>query len=233
MTSRVAIVTAAGRGIGAACARELARQGYSLALMSPSGAASKLADEWGGVGVDGSVTILADLERLVGNTVSAFGRIDAVVNGAGHPAKGDLLAITDEDWRAGYDHLFMSVVRMARLVTPHMERQGGGAFVNLSTFAAGEPSLKFPVSAAVRASLGSFAKLYSQRYASVGIRMNNVLPGFVDSFPVDESNLADIPMRRYATTHEIARTVAFLLSSDAGYITGQSLRVDGGLTRSI
>jgi NAD(P)-dependent dehydrogenase (short-subunit alcohol dehydrogenase family) len=96
-----------------------------------------------------------------------------------------------------------------------------------------EPDARFPVSATLRAALGSFCKLYADAEAKHGIRMNNVLPGFVDSLPVKADNLSAIPMGRYARVDEIARTVAFLCSADAGYITGQNLRVDGGLTRSV
>ncbi len=230
---RVAIVTAAGRGMGAAIAEELAARGWRLALMSPSGAAEERAHALGALGLTGSITEPADLARLVEATVDAYGRIDGLVNNSGHTPKGALLEIPDEDWRAGMDMALMNVIRLARLVTPVMERGGGGAIVNISTYCAFEPEADFPVSATVRAALASFAKLYADRYAAAGIRMNNVLPGFIDSLPETAERKARIPMGRYGTTAEIAKTVAFLLSEDAGYITGQNIRVDGGITRSI
>lgn len=233
MAGPVAIVTAAGRGIGAACARELAGRGYAVALMSRSEAASELAQELGGIGMSGSVTEPADLAKLVDATVSAYGRVDAVVNNTGHPARGELLELTDDDWHSGLDLLFMNVVRMARLVTPLMKDVGGGAMVNISTFAAEEPSLEYPVSSALRAALSGFTKLYADRHATDGIRMNNILPGFVGSHPVQDETRDSIPMRRVAAVEEIAKTAAFLLSPDAGYITGQNMRVDGGLGRSL
>lgn len=233
MNDRVVIVTAAGRGIGAAIARRLAGDGNRLVLMSSGGGAQALAAELGALGVTGSVTRPSDLSALVDTTLERYGRIDAVVNNTGHPPKGELLSLTDDDWHIGMDMLLLNVVRMARLVTPSMESQGGGAIVNISTFSAFEPSLAFPVSSALRAALGGFTKLYSERYARTGIRMNNVLPGFMDSYPESAETLAAIPAGRFGRTAELADTVAFLLSDAAGYITGQNIRVDGGLTRSV
>jgi NAD(P)-dependent dehydrogenase (short-subunit alcohol dehydrogenase family) len=230
---KVAIVTAAGRGMGAAIALELKSRGWRLALMSPSGAAEALAHALGAVGITGSVTKPEDLQRIVDATLEAHGRIDAVVNNTGHPPSGPLIEIPDADWHAGLDLVLLNVVRMARLVTPHMERQGSGAFVNISTYAAVEPASAFPVSSSLRAALGAFAKLYADRYAKAGIRMNNLLPGFIDSYPVDEAKTGGIPMGRYGKVAEVAKTVAFLLSDDASYLTGQNIRLDGGLTRSI
>ena len=230
---RVAVVTAAGRGMGAAIARELAADGYALALLSSSGAAEQLAGELGGLGLTGSVTEPADLGRLVDATMERHGRIDAVVNNTGHIAKGDLLEIDDDTWHASLDMALLNVVRMARLVTPAMRAQGGGAIVNVSTFSAFEPSLDYPVSSTLRAGLGSFTKLYAERYAADNIRMNNILPGLIDSLPHGEDKAAKVPLRRIGTMNEIAKTAAFLVGDGAGYITGQNLRVDGGLTRGV
>jgi NAD(P)-dependent dehydrogenase (short-subunit alcohol dehydrogenase family) len=229
----VAILTGAGRGMGAACARELAARGYSVSLMSRSAEASELAKELDGLGTRGSVTEESDLRSLVDATLQRFARIDAVVNSTGDPASGDLLGLTDDEWHEGLDLVFMNVVRMARLVTPVMLRQGGGAIVNFSTCFAYEPSPRFPISSSFRAALGGFTKLYADRYAEAGIRMNNILPGFIDSYEVDDGTRRSIPMQRAGTVGEIAKTVAFLVSPEARYITGQNLRVDGGLTRSI
>ena len=233
MTSRTALVTAAGSGMGAAVARKLAGLGYRVAVMSSSGKGEALGRELGGIGYTGSVTDPGALAGFVQTALDAFGRIDAVVNSAGHPPKGELMELSDAQWHAGMDIALLNVVRMSRLVTPVMERQGGGAIVNISTFAAFEPDLMFPISGAMRAALGSFAKQYSDRYAAAGIRMNNVLPGYIDSLPERAERRAKIPLGRYGRVEEIADTVAFLLSEGGGYITGQNLRVDGGLTRSV
>lgn len=229
----VAIVTAAGRGIGAACARRLNEDGYTPVLLSRSGGAIEVANELGGEGFEGSVTSPADLNALVETTYERYGRLDAVVNNTGHPATGDLLGISDEEWHDGVDLVLLNAVRMARLVTPIMEEQGHGSIVNISTFSAFEPSSAFPVSSVLRAGLGSFTKLYADQHAADGIRMNTVQPGFVDSYDVDEETNARIPMGRPAQTLEIADAVAYLLSPASSYITGQNIRVDGGLTASV
>jgi len=230
---RVAVITASGRGMGAAIARELADAGYLLALMSNGGGAVALAEQLGGIGLTGSVTDEADLSELVDAATATYGRIDSVVNSTGHPPTGAILELTDADWHAGLDLVLLNVVRMARLATPIMLEQGGGSFVNISTFSAFEPSPAFPLSSSLRAALAGFTKLYADEYAGRGIRMNNILPGFIDSYPETAENVARIPAARYGTVGEIAKTVRFLLSDGAGYITGQNIRVDGGITRSV
>jgi NAD(P)-dependent dehydrogenase (short-subunit alcohol dehydrogenase family) len=230
---KVAVVTAAGSGMGAACARELVQRGYRVALMSSSGRARGLAEELGGVGLAGSVTDVGDLGSLVDEALDRYGRIDGVVNSTGHPPSGEILDLTDDEWHEALDLVLLNVVRIARLVTPAMVRQGGGSIANISTYSAFEPSPEFPLSSSLRAALAGFTKLYSDRYAAEGIRMNNILPGYIESFEIDEATLNSIPMQRQGAVAEIAKTAAFLLSDDAGYITGQNIRVDGGLTRSV
>jgi NAD(P)-dependent dehydrogenase (short-subunit alcohol dehydrogenase family) len=230
---KVALITAAGKGMGAAIARELAGNGYRLALMSPSGSAAELAQELGGFGIAGSVTEPADIDKLVRETLDKYGRIDAVVNNTGHPPKGDLLAIEDEQWHAGLDLIVLNVARVLRRVTPTFLAQGGGAVVNISSFAADAPEQAMPVSSALRAALSSFTRLYADRYAKDNIRINSVLPGFIDSWPETPEIVARIPVGRFGKTQEIAQTVAFLLSDAAGYITGQNIRVDGGIVRAL
>ena len=229
---RVAVVTAASRGIGAACARGLASRGYRVSLLARSQRVRALAEELGGIATEGSVESADDLASLVERTLQSYGRIDAVVNSTGHPAKGDLLTVDDAAWEHGFALVLLSVVRMARLVTPVFLRQGGGAIVNISSLWAPEPNLDAPVSSTLRASLSSYTKLYADRFASDRIRMNCVLAGFVDTYPVPEKFEKAIPMGRVGKPEEIAGVVAFLLSPEAAYITGQSVRADGGLTRS-
>jgi NAD(P)-dependent dehydrogenase (short-subunit alcohol dehydrogenase family) len=233
MVDKTAIVTAAGSGMGAAAARRLAADGYRVAILSSSGKGEALARELGGFGVTGSNQSADDLKRLVDGTMARWGRIDVLVNSAGHGPRGPLLDITDDDWHRGMDVYFLSAVRPTRLVAPVMVAQRSGVIINISTFAAFEPDPAFPTSAVFRAGLAAFTKLFADRHAADGVRMNNVLPGFIDSFPENDATRARIPMARYGRVEEIAATIAFLASDGAGYITGQNIRVDGGITRAV
>ena len=230
---KVAIITAGGSGMGAEAARRLAADGYKVAILSSSGKGEALAAELGGIGVTGSNQSNDDLKRLVDATMAKWGRIDVLVNSAGHGPRAPLLEITDEQWHTGMDVYLMNVIRAVRLVTPVMQAQKSGAIVNISTAWVFEPSAMFPTSAVFRAGLAAYTKLFADTYAGDNIRMNNVLPGWIDSLPATEERRDNVPMKRYGTSAEIAATIAFLVSEGAGYITGQSLKVDGGLMRSV
>ena len=230
---KVAIVTAGGSGMGAGAARRLAAEGFRVAVLSSSGKGEALAAELGGIGVTGSNQSNDDLKRLTDRALEAWGRIDVLVNSAGHGPKGPLLDLSDEDWHRGMEVYFLNVVRPTRLVTPVMQRQKSGAIINISTFAVFEPHPSFPTSGVFRAGLAAYTKLFADRYAAENVRMNNILPGFIDSLPEKAEFRERIPMKRYGRTDEIADVIAFLASDGAGYITGQNIRVDGGITRSV
>ena len=230
---KVALVTAGGSGMGAAAAKRLAADGYKVAILSSSGKGEELAKELGGFGVTGSNQSNDDLRKLTDRALSEWGRIDVLVNSAGHGPRAPILEITDEDWHRGMDVYLMNVIRPTRLVTPQMQKQKSGVIINISTAWAFEPSAMFPTSAVFRAGLASFTKVFAETYAGDNIRMNNVLPGWIDSLPATEERRDSVPMKRYGTSEEIAATIAFLASDGAGYITGQNLRVDGGITRSV
>lgn len=230
---KVAIITAGGSGMGADGARKLAEDGYKVAILSSSGKGEALAKELGGIGVTGSNQSMDDLQKLVDLTMDKWGRIDVLINSAGHGPKGPILEISDDDWHTGMDFYLLNVIRPTRLVTPIMEKQGGGTIINISTFAAFEPDPLFPTSGVCRAGLASFTKLFSDKYAASNVRMNNILPGFIDSLPETEDRRARIPMGRYGRADEVSSLIGYLASDGAGYITGQNLRVDGGITRSV
>ncbi|OJX30192.1 MAG: 3-oxoacyl-ACP reductase [Burkholderiales bacterium 68-12] len=230
---RVAMVVAGGSGMGAAAARALHAAGFALGILSSSGKGAALAHALGGVGVTGSNQNVADLQALVDAVMQRWGRIDVLVNGAGHGPKGRLLEISDADWVRGLEVYFLNVVRATRLVAPIMQRQGGGSIINISSAWAFEPAALFPTSAVARAGLAAFTKIFCDEYGAHNIRMNNVLPGWIDSLPQTEERRRSVPLQRYGTAEEIGATVAFLASEGAAYITGQNIRVDGGLMRSV
>jgi NAD(P)-dependent dehydrogenase (short-subunit alcohol dehydrogenase family) len=219
--------------MGAGAARKLATDGFRVAILSSSGKGEALAKELGGIGVTGSNQSNDDLKRLTDETVKQWGRIDVLVNSAGHGPRAPVLELSDEDWHRGMDVYFLNVVRPTRLVTPIMQKQRSGVIINISTFAAFEPDPVFPTSGVFRAGLAAYTKLFADKYAAENIRMNNVLPGFIDSLPEKQEFRDRIPMERYGKTEEIADVVAFLASDGAGYITGQNIRVDGGITRHV
>lgn len=229
---KVVIITAASRGIGKACALKLYHEGCTLSLMSRSEAIIEVAEYCNASYLQGDISKPRDLEKLVQQTISKFGRIDGVINNTGHTPKGTLEKLTDEDWNKGFELAFLNVTRMAKLVLPHMLKLNAGSIVNISSFAAKEPSLQFPVSSVVRAGLGSYTKLFSSRFSKFNIRMNNILPGWVESYPVDENTMKTIPAGRPANPTEIGNLASFLISDEASYINGQSILIDGGLTKS-
>ncbi|MGO4336738.1 SDR family oxidoreductase [Labrys sp. KB_33_2] len=230
---KVAIVTAGGSGMGAAAARRLAKDGYKVAILSSSGKGEAIAQELGGLGVTGSNQSNEDLRRLTDLTLERWGRVDVLVNSAGHGPRAPLIEITDEQWHTGFDVYLMNVIRATRLVAPAMIRQKNGTIINISTAWAFEPTAMFPTSAVFRAGLAAYTKLFANQHAADNVRMNNVLPGWIDSLPATEERRDSVPMGRYGTSEEIAATIAFLASEGAGYITGQNIRVDGGLMRSL
>ena len=229
----VALIIGGGSGIGADSAKKLASTGYEVAVMSSSGKGEALGKELGGLGFTGSNLIPDDLSAFVDAAKERFGRIDGVVNCAGHGPKGDIDEISDEDWHLGMDVYLLNVIRATRLVLPVMQAQRSGSIVNISTFAVFEPDPDFPTSAVFRAGLAGYTKLFSTKHAAEGIRMNNVLPGFIDSLPEKPERTARIPAGRYAKVRELSEVISFLISDASSYITGQNLRVDGGLTASV
>ncbi|AXA25409.1 SDR family oxidoreductase [Pseudomonas putida] len=230
---KVAIITAGGSGMGAAAARRLAADGFKVAILSSSGKGEALARELGGIGVTGSNQSNDDLQRLVDTVLEKWGRIDVLVNSAGHGPRAPILEISDDDWHKGMDTYLLNVIRPTRLVTPAMQKQQGGVIINISTAWAFEPSDLFPTSAVFRAGLAAFSKIFADTYAKDNVRINNVLPGWIDSLPATEQRRDSVPLKRYGKSEEIAATIAFLASEGAAYITGQNIKVDGGLTRGV
>ena len=231
--NKTAIFIASGSGMGADAAKHLSSKGYDIAIMSSSGKGERLANDLGGFGFTGSNLKNKNIEGFIEKVLSKFGKIDVLVNSAGHGPKGDILEISDEEWVKGMEVYFLNIVRASRIITPIMQDQKNGSIINISTFAIFEPDASFPTSGIFRSGLAAFTKLYSDKYAKDNIRMNNILPGFIDSLPVKKEFLNRIPLQRYGKVSEISSVVEMLASDGGAYITGQNIRVDGGITRSV
>tara|TARA_B110000196_G_scaffold312189_1_gene317123 strand:- start:5 stop:709 length:705 start_codon:yes stop_codon:yes gene_type:complete len=230
---KVAIFTAAGSGMGADAAKNLASKGYNISILSSSGKGEKLANKLKGIGLTGTNQSTDNLKEIINKTYKKWGRIDVLVNSAGHGPRGPILELTDDDWQKGMETYFLNVVRATRLVVPIMQKQQSGTIINISTFAVFEPDAVFPTSGVFRAGLASFTKLFVDQYSQYNIRMNNILPGFIDSLPEKKEFKKRIPLNRYGKVNEISEFISFLASEGASYITGQNIRVDGGITKSI
>ncbi|QFS52523.1 SDR family oxidoreductase [Nostoc sphaeroides] len=233
---KVAIVTASSRGIGAGCARQLAKQGYTVALLARSASVLDLAESLGGFGMQGSVGSEQDIESLVNTTLDRYGRIDAVVNSAYDPPRPDLLSISDELWQEIFSLLFLSVVRVARYVTEPMIKAGGGVIVNISAADSHEPDPGTPFSGTIRTAMEGFTKMYSKQYATHGIRMISVAPYFVGD-SMEEFDGWDVPSDliwgRPPRYEEFAKVINFLVSDDAKYISGTTIKIDGAWSKAI
>ena len=230
---KVAAFIASGTGMGADAAKHLAVKGYDIAIMSSSGKGESLANSLGGFGFTGSNLISDDINTFLLETLNRYKKIDVLVNSAGHGPKGEILDIKDEDWIKGMEVYFLNVVRSSRIITPIMQKQKNGSIINISTFAIFEPESSFPTSGVFRSGLASFTKIYSDKYARDNIRMNNILPGFIDSLPIKNEFLNRIPLGRYGKVSEISAVIEMLASDGGAYISGQNIRVDGGITRSV
>ena len=231
MAEKTCLVIGGGRGMGAATAKEMQKRGYKISLMSPSDSCEQLAEELNGIALRGKAEVPENLKNIIDFTMEKYGRIDSVLVHVGGPPKGDLLEIEDEDWDKANQMIIKPVIRIAKLVTPIMLEQGGGSIVNITTFSAFEPSLTFPTSSVYRVGVSSFTKLFSDRYGADNIRMNCLLPGFTDSLNLPDEFAKLSSLNRLARAEEQAKVAAFLLSDDSSYITGQSIRSDGGVTR--
>jgi 3-oxoacyl-[acyl-carrier protein] reductase len=258
LKGKVAMVAASSKGLGFGIARELAREGALVSIGARTeyevfDAADSLSEETGAE-VLANVLDVSDPESIamwLENTVAPFGGVDLLVVNAGGPPTGRFDDFADSDWQHAFDLTLMSSVRMIRAVLPHMREAGGGSILTITSCSVKEPIDVLLLSNVLRSGVTSLAKSLSHQLASENIRVNNLMPGRIDTdriqsldtmkaeakgLPVDEIKAANelgIPLGRYGTIEEFGRLGAFLLSDAASYITGQTIAVDGGLIKTV
>lgn len=256
MATKTAIVTGASGGLASAISRRLTEDGWNLVLMSRSGCAD-LAADLGQTGLAGSVLNDADVEAAARLAVETYGGLDGAMWSGGKQA--DVLADFDmpepppmttasfsydpaytrevfdipfEAWHANYDMFVLGPMRLFRACLPHFRAAGAGAFVAMSGIEALQPRVPFGLGPN-RLALHGFVRLLADRHGRENIRANCIAPGTIataaDQFDPGWKDM--VPLGRWGEAAEVAATVAFLMSDDAGYITGQTLVADGGLNR--
>lgn len=256
---KVALVLAASKGIGRACARSLALEGVSVVMGSRdqealTQAAREIEQESGSraVPVPTDVTRAEDIQNIVETAIREFGRLDIVVNNGGGPKPGTFEMLNDEQWRAAFELNLMSAVHVVRAALPHLRQSGEGRIINIESTSVKQPIDGLVLSNAVRSGVIGLAKTLSVELAEDNITINNVCPGRIltdrvrqvyridekiqDGMSEDEalaSASRDVPMKRLGDPSELADLVTFLASRRAAYITGTTIQVDGGLVRSL
>jgi 3-oxoacyl-[acyl-carrier protein] reductase len=256
LRDRVALVAAGSKGLGFGVARALARDGARVSICSREAtnvqmAVKLLRDETGAevMGAACDVTQPADIAAWVDQTVAAWGRIDALLVNAGGPPAMLLKDVTDEGWYAAFELTLMSTVRLIRAALPHMS--AGSAILTVTSSSIKEPIERLGLSTVMRSGVAGLVKTYADELAPAGIRVNNLIPGRIDTERVEKldraaaertgksmeevraASIASIPLKRLGTIDDFGAAGAFLLSPAAAYITGATLRVDGGAMRSI
>ena len=242
LSGRTAIVCGASAGMGLAIAEALAAEGVNVSMFARRREVlEREAERIGGLAVRGDVTNPADLQRLVDRTLEAFGSIDVLVNNSGGPGRGTAREADATALEDAVELLLLSVARLTLRCLPHLERSGHGRVITLASSSVREPIENLALSNAVRPGVVGWMKTLAGEVAPSGITVNTIATGRVDTARVrevypegpSEDDLKAIPLRRLATTREIADVVTFLASDRAAYVTGELVPVDGSLTRGL
>lgn len=258
LAGKIALVCAASKGLGRAAAHALARERARVAICARGAealqeAAQSIARETGGevFPIVADVSVAADAERVVAETVKRFGGLDVLVTNAGGPKSAPFEALTDADWLAAVDLLLMSTVRLIRHAIPHLRARGGGRIVNITSVSVKQPIDNLVLSNALRAAVVGLAKTLSLELARDRILVNSVAPGYTrtdrvlqlaqagaeregtDVETILERQGKNTPLGRIGEPEELAALIVFLASDRASYITGTTIQVDGGAVRSL
>jgi 3-oxoacyl-[acyl-carrier protein] reductase len=242
LRGRTAIVCGASSGIGLGCAESLAEAGANVAMFARrQEVLERQAERLGGLAVPGDVTSADDLERLVATTLEAYGGVDVLVLNSGGPPRTRALEISDRQAEEAFELLFLSSIRLVRLCRPHLEASGHGRVVAITSSAVKEPVDTLALSSAIRPGLVGWLKTASRELGPKGVTVNAVAPGRIDTERIrevypdgpTEADLATIPLRRLGTAREVGDVVCFLASDRGAYVSGTTIGVDGGLTRSL
>lgn len=257
LRGKVAVVASSSQGMGRAIALGFAREGAKVSICARGEVQLKETAETirretraEVLALVADMTRLEDIQRFVTRTADQFGRIDIVVTNAGGPPFGEFMKFTDEDWEAAFRLSFLSALRLTREAVPHMRKAGGGRVINITSYGVKEPIQGLILSNAMRTGVIGLAKTLSRELAKDNILVNSLCPGRIDTErhrrlnqaraerlkrPLEEIHRemkAEIPLGRYGTAEEVANLAVFLGSERAGYITGTTIQVDGGLVRT-
>jgi 3-oxoacyl-[acyl-carrier protein] reductase len=258
LDGKVALVTAASKGLGRASAEALAREGARVAICARDEA--RLCQTAGAITaatgaevlpVVADVAVAADIARLVETTVARFGGLDVLVTNAGGPKSGPFESLDDGDWAQAVDLLLMSVVRLSRAALPHLRRRGGGRIINITSVSVKQPIASLVLSNALRAAVVGLSKTLASEVAGDGVLVNCVAPGYtrtdrvtalqeaaarregVEPAEIERRTIQRIPLGRMGEPGELGDVVAFLASDRAAYLTGATIQVDGGYVTSL
>ncbi|MCC6614692.1 MAG: SDR family oxidoreductase [Anaerolineae bacterium] len=256
LQGKVAMVAASSKGLGFGIAQAMAAEGARLSMCSRTAhevkaAASRLTDAFGTETLAATCDVRRadDIHAWVDGTITRWGHVDALLVNAGGPPAGLLLSFDDAQWQAAFELTLLSTVRMIRAVVPHMPL--GGAILTVTSSSVREPIERLGLSTVMRSGVAGLVKTLADELAPQGIRVNNLIPGRIQTDRVTQLDQAEatrtgksvedveaqyiarIPLQRLGSIEEFGAAAAFLLSPAASYITGASLRVDGGLMRSI
>lgn len=256
LKDKVAVVTAASKGLGKAAALELAREGARVVISARSEVLESTADEIRQqtgtevLAVRGDVTRQEDIDALINATLEKFGQIDILFINAGGPPPGTFLSLTPEDWEAAINLTLMSAVRLCYAVVPHMVKRGEGCIITTQSVSVKQPIDNLILSNSLRMAVIGMMKTLANELGPLGIRVNSINPGWTwterveqlmkdrasrSGLSIEEESAkitASIPLKRMGTVEEFGKAVAFLASPAAAFIHGHALIFDGGMAKS-